>query len=338
MRILIVRTDRIGDVVLSVPVIENIREAYPHAHIAFMCSPLTQDIVRTNPFLDEVIVYDKTGAHQGILSTVRFAFQLKSRRFDWAIILHSTNRVNWIAFLAGIPMRIGWDRKAGFLLTQRIPYTKRLGQKHERDYNLELLTHLNVPIVSRRIRLYPDREAQRRMEQLLRAQGITDEDTLVGMHPLSSCPSKTWPLHHYEIVAARLLEEYKIKVVVVGGSKIPFSAIARVSPGIINFSGRLSTGELVALTTRFRIIVSNDSGPVHIAGGVGVPCVVLFGRKQPGLSPRRWGPLGEQDIVIHKDVGCTECQAHECTKEFLCIRSIGVEEVLECVRPFLAKP
>ena len=335
-KILIIRTDRIGDAVLSIPVIENLRTAYPHAYIAFMCSPLTEDIVRTNPFLDEVIVYDKRGTHKSILSLLRFVTGLRRKKFDWAVILHSTNRVNWIAALSGIPLRIGWDRKAGFLLTRRIPYLKRLGEMHERDYNLELIKNLGVKIVSRQTRLYPDQKAAERIEHLFSKHGLArGGDLLIGIHPLSSCPSKMWPQRRYQELASVLVAEYKAKIIVIGGERIEFAVNGAAQQNIINVSGSLCISESIALIARLCVLISNDSGPVHIAGGVGIPCVVLFGRKQPGLSPRRWGPLGAEDKVIIKDAGCTECRAHNCTKEFLCIRSITVEEVLQQIRPFL---
>ena len=127
-RILIVRTDRLGDVILSTPVITNLRQAFPEAHLAFMCRPYTREAVEGNPYLDEVIVYDKYHRHKSIIKTILFANSLAKKNFDWAIILHPTNRAHIITFFAGIPMRIGWNRKMGFLLTRRLPHNKQEGK------------------------------------------------------------------------------------------------------------------------------------------------------------------------------------------------------------------
>jgi len=334
-RILVVRTDRIGDVVLSLPVVDNLKRAFPEARVCFMCSPLTQDIVLNYPGVDEVIVFDKKKRHKGFFGLLSLAFAIRRKKFDWAVILHATNSVNSVVFLSGIPLRAGWARKMRWLLNKPLPYAKNKGEMHERDYNLEVLKVLGVPVVTRDVSVHASKTAEENMKQRLIESGVSENDLLVGIHPLSSCPSKMWPRARFETLALRLIQDYGAKIVVIGGEKLSFSLEPSVQDMVINFSGLISIDELVALIPHCRVLVSNDSGPVHIAAGVGIPCVVIFGRKQKGLSPRRWGPLGEHDKVIIKDAGCVECLAHRCTREFLCLRSIPVEEVLITVKPFL---
>ncbi|MBI4974600.1 MAG: glycosyltransferase family 9 protein, partial [Candidatus Omnitrophica bacterium] len=133
-KILIIRLDRIGDVLLSTPVIKAVREAKPASHIAFMVQPYCREVVEGNPYLNEVIIYDKEEAEKGILGNLTFILNLHRHRFDLAIILHPTNRTHIITFLAGIPERVGYDKKMGWLLTKRIPHAKQFGLKHEIDY------------------------------------------------------------------------------------------------------------------------------------------------------------------------------------------------------------
>ena len=125
MRILLTRTDRIGDVVLSTPAIKAVRDRYPEAYIAFMVRPYARDIVEGNPYLNEVIVYDKYGKHKSVFKTIKFALGLRKKKFDLAIMLHPTNRVHLIAYLAGIPERVGFDRKMPFLLTKKYRISSR---------------------------------------------------------------------------------------------------------------------------------------------------------------------------------------------------------------------
>ncbi|MFZ2357067.1 MAG: lipopolysaccharide heptosyltransferase II, partial [Candidatus Omnitrophota bacterium] len=126
-RILIVRTDRIGDVLLSTPVIKVLRDNYPHAYIAMIVSPYSKEIVDGNPYLDEVIIYDKDRKHKSWLGSIKFSRNLKKRKFDLALILHPTNRMHLVTYLAGIPRRIGYDQKLGFLLSDKITHTKQFG-------------------------------------------------------------------------------------------------------------------------------------------------------------------------------------------------------------------
>jgi ADP-heptose:LPS heptosyltransferase len=128
-----------------------------------------------------------------------------------------------------------------------------------------------------------------------------------------------------------LQEKYGFKVLAVGGAK-DVSLADRITTGLqrgaINLAGKTSISQLASLLKRCELFISNDSGPVHIASAVGTPVISIFGRLQPGLSPRRWGPQGLKDIFIHKEVGCIECLAHNCKREFACLKAITVEDVL----------
>ena len=115
-RILIARTDRLGDVILSTSVIRFFREKYPDAYIAFMVRPENKDVVLNNPHLDEIITYDKYGLNKSLWSTVKIALLLKTKKFDTAVALHPTNRVHLMLFVAGISVRIGYNKKMGCLL------------------------------------------------------------------------------------------------------------------------------------------------------------------------------------------------------------------------------
>jgi len=337
-RILVVRTDRIGDVVLSTPVIKNLRDYFPNSYIAMMVSPNTKELVEGNPYLDEVIVYDKENKHKSWFSSMRFSINLKKKKFDLAIILHPTNRVHLVTFFAGIPKRVGYNRKLGFLLTERIPHTKQLGQKHEAEYNLDLLRYLGLKDL--KVELFvPIKEKDRRyVEQLLEKEGIKEDDFLIAVHPSATCPSKRWPLERFAELCDKLKEKYNLKILVVAGPKdtdLAQKLINMMKEKAINLAGRLSLGELAYLLKRCRLFISNDSGPVHISSAVGTPVISIFGRNQAGLSPLRWGPLGKYDRIIHKEVGCQVCLAHNCQKGFLCLKAINPDEVLKVAEEIL---
>ncbi|MFH0738530.1 MAG: lipopolysaccharide heptosyltransferase II [Candidatus Omnitrophota bacterium] len=329
-RILIVRTDRIGDVLLSTPAIKALRQNYPDAYIAMMVSPYTKEIVEENPYLDEVIEYDKDGKHRGWLETLGFALNLKKKRFDLVLILHPTNRAHLVAFLAGIPRRVGYNRKLGFLLTDRIKHTKQLGEKHELEYNHDLLKHLGIQPQDRSLFMPISQESGFWLEELLERQGIKKEDELLVIHSAASCPSKIWPAERFAEAADKLSEKYGFKIILVAGQK-DIQKVKQVFLGIkhpvLDLSGKTSISQLASLLKRARLFISNDSGPVHIASAVGTPVISIFGRNQKGLSPKRWGPLGLKDRVLHKEVGCIECLAHNCKKEFACLKAISVDDV-----------
>ncbi|MDP3703436.1 MAG: lipopolysaccharide heptosyltransferase II [Candidatus Omnitrophota bacterium] len=331
-RILVIRLDRLGDVILSTPVLQALRSHFPHAFIAMMVRPECNDIVEGNPSINEVILYDKDGAHRRVTATVRFARQLKRFDFDTALVLHPSHRSHWIPWLARIPVRVGYDRKCGWLLTHCIPHRKQEGNKHEAGYTLEMLDVFGIrPLASAPFVPIHER-AKRRVADLLAESSIQPSDQLVAIHPSASCISKRWMPDRFAQVADRLAQEQGLKVCLVAGESDAHVA-HQVAQGMhhapVNFAGRLSVAELAALLKRCRLLISNDSGPVHVAAAVGTPVVDIFGRNQRGLSPLRWGPLGEGHVILHKEVGCVTCLAHNCDIEFLCLTSLSVEEVYQ---------
>lgn len=337
-RILIVRLDRIGDVLLSTPVIKAVRDAYPDSFIAFMVRPYARDIVKGNPYLDEVIICDKEGSQKGFFGTLKLISRLREYAFDTAIILHPTSRTHIMTFLAGIPERVGYDKKMGFTLTKRIPHLKQLGLKHEIDYTLDILRYIGIEPKDKTLYMPTNDASEARIKDILAQNNVKENDVIVVINPGASCISKKWPANNFVKVGDMLQEKYGAKVVVISGSKekeIGSFVANSMRSNPINLSGRTTVADLASLLRRSRLLVSNDSGPVHIACGMGTPVVAIFGRSDRGLSPARWGPTGEKDIVLYKDVGCDICLAHNCKIAFKCLTAISVEEVLSAAGVFV---
>lgn len=339
-RILIVRTDRIGDVLLSTPVIKALRQGYPHAYIAMMVSPYAKDIVDGNPYLDEVIIYDKDGKHRSWARSVKFAANLKKKRFGLALVLHPANRVHLVTFLAGIPKRLGYDLKLGFLLTDRLKHAKQSGEKHELEYNLDLVRYLGIEPEDKSLFMPIKPESEKSVSILFGREGIKDSDGILALHPGASCPSKVWPNERFAEAADRLVARYGFKVLVLAGPKdikLAQNVIKQMRNQGVDLAGRTSVSQLASILKRCKLFISNDSGPVHVAAAVGTPVISIFGRAQKGLGPKRWGPLGLKDIFLHKTVGCIECLAHNCNKEFACLKAVTVDDVLSAADAVLKK-
>lgn len=329
-RILIVRTDRLGDVILSTPVIKNLRLTYPKAYVAFLCRPYTKELLINNPDLDEVIVYDKYDKDRSFLATMKFALDLRKRAFDLALVLHPTNRAHLITFLAKIPRRVGWNRKLTWLLTDRLPYQKQEGLRHELEYSLDILRSLGINIKTKDICFHLDSKAIERVEQLFKEQALDKNSQFIVIGPSASCPSKRWPQNNFLAVIKLLKEKTNFKfVVITSESEKGFGEKIAKEGGIVDLRGKLNILEIGALLKRAALFISNDSGPVHIAASFNTPVISIFGRKDSGLSPQRWKPLGVKSSYIHKDAGCSICLAHNCQKSFLCLDKITAQEVAE---------
>ncbi|MBM3249034.1 MAG: lipopolysaccharide heptosyltransferase II [Candidatus Omnitrophica bacterium] len=336
-RVLIVRTDRIGDVILSTPAIRAVKDFYPNSFVAVMVSPYAKEIIEGNPYADEVIIYDKDKVHKSVFASIRFANQLKKRKFDLAIILHPTNRVNLVSYFARIPERVGYNRKMGFLLTKKLDDKKHLGEKHEMEYSLDVIRAIGIESKEKELFMPIKLESENWLEDMLAKNRILNQDRLIAIHPAASCPSKIWPQESFAKISDKLIEA-GYKIIVVAGpkdKKIANKVAEKISYPVLNLAGDTSVSHLASILKRCKLFISNDSGPVHIASAVGTPVISIFGRNQKGLSPLRWGPLGIKDKFLHKDVGCIECLAHNCKKEFTCLKAIKVEDVLKAVEEIL---
>ncbi|TBR18305.1 lipopolysaccharide heptosyltransferase II [bacterium] len=334
-RILVVRTDRIGDVLLSTPVFKALRKNYPDVFMSVMVSPYAKEVVEGNPYIDEVIIYDKDNKHRSWRRSIKFARRLKKRDFDLTLILHPTNRVHIVTFLAGIPRRIGYNRKLGFLLTEKIKHMKQYGQKHETEYVLEMLKPLGIGEFDSKLFMPLKDSAEEWVKTLLKKEGLDRGHKILAINPGASCVSKVWPAERFAETADRLIEENHFKVILVGALgdiKIAQSVISKMRNPVVNLAGKTTVSELASIIKRCSIFISNDSGPVHIASALGVPVISIFGRSEKGLGPLRWAPLGKMSVYLHKPAGCIECLAHNCRRQFICLKNITVDDVMREVR------
>lgn len=338
-RILVVRLDRIGDVVLSTPALSVLRQAYPAAHLAMLVRPVCRELVEGHPDLNEVIVYDRDGIHHGWWATLQFAWALRSRRFDTALVLHPSNRSHVIPWAAGIPRRIGYDRKGGRLLTQRLPHRKQEGTRHESDYALDVVRALGVRVDAvPPLSVAQPREARVVVARWLAGRGVRPGAPLIALHPGSSDAARRWPAERFAQLGDRLAAYARARIVIVSGPEEQelgreVAAGMRASP--IDTGGHLSLRQLTALLGQCWLLVSNDSGPAHLAAAVGTPVLSLSGRNQPGVGPRRWAPVGARHVALHKDKqedGGRVCANVQCARDFLPLSALTVDDVFAVAR------
>ena len=334
-RILITRTDRIGDLVLTTPLFKALREQFPKAWIATVVFREHHEIVQGNPYLDEVILYDKKGSERGLWGQFLFSQKLRSKRFDVVIHCHGTNRMHLAAWFAGIPVRIGYDRRASWALTKVHPYNKKEGLKQEAEYLFELLEPLGVTPPREIETFFPitDRSVQS-FESMRLFHKVPNDLPWIALNPSASDVTKMWPAERFAELVTCLQKERPSIFLAIGTSQDRATIerlIKNTSVPVFDLSGRLSLGMLGVLLKRSALLISNDSGPVHIATAVGTPVVSIFGRYEPGLGPKRWQPLGKNSRVFAKDV--SHIPAAE--RKFTYIDEIAVEDVHAAVRDLL---
>jgi ADP-heptose:LPS heptosyltransferase len=297
--ILVVRNDRFGEFLLNIPAFRALKETFIHARLIALIDPYTRELAASLPFIDEIIEWTK-GKHS-LLAKLRLIKLLKRKNIDMAVMFNPSKELNIVTRLAGIPIRVGYDRKWGFLLTHKIKDKKHLGEKHEIEYNLELVSLVGAKTEDKGLSISVDDNI---INDLLQDAGIRGYDNLIAIHPWTSDPVKQWPLEYFYRLAQRLIRELNLSVLIIGGKdELDKDLYFRnnLRDNLINMTGRMALKQLAALLKKCRLLISGDSGPVHLACAVNIPVIAIFRSDIPAKCVRRWGPWGEGHMVIEKN-------------------------------------
>jgi len=335
-RILIVRSDGLGDFILSLSALNLIRTSFPKAHIVLFTGSWQEEIARSTKLFDEIIVWD--GVTNYYFSSPRklkylsyriFKFLpiLKSRKFDVAIDFRTNNFINRIViYLGGAKKRIGFNRGGlGFLLNQIV---KDREDVHKSLCFLDLVASITDIKEDFDFTLQIPQGYIKRAEDFLNNKGITNKDIIVVIHPVARWPAKAWPKEKFARLSEQLLGLGRIKVVLIG-AKEDLPRINEIENMMtkkpIISAGRLSFMETAALIKEAKLVIGNDGAPAHLAGTFNIPTIALFGP----TDPKVFSPVGTHSIVIHKiDKPCAGCSKKYCLyPEHFCMDKISVEEV-----------
>lgn len=331
-RILIIQTAFVGDVILSTPLIRTLRELFPDSFISFLLIPETKKILENNPYLNQILVYDKRKKKE-VGSFLQIMTKIRERRFDLAVIPHRSLRSALLAYLSGIPQRIGFDKSTGaFLFTHKIIYPHNV---HEVDRNLALLSSFSTHLTDTSPELFPSSEDFSYARRLLLDSGIREEDKIVGVAPGSVWTTKRWLPERFAQVSQLLMKEAGVKVVFLGSEDDrdlckKIASLTKGKPVIL--AGRTDILQSAAIISFCTVVLSNDSAPVHIASAMKRPVVAIFGSTIPEFG---FAPYGVDHLIIEKKMDCRPCGIHgrkKCPqKHFRCMKDITTEEVFQAV-------
>jgi heptosyltransferase-2 len=289
-RILVIRNDRFGEFLLIIPALRALKEKYPQAQITLAVAPNVAELADTIEFVHDVIIWENR--EHSFKEMFAFARQLKGREFDMAVVFNPNQESHLVTFLGKIPIRVGYNRKWGFLLTHKMKDEKELGLKHEVEYNLDLVALVGATTNDKSLALKIGD---------VDILGAVKGSFVIAIHPWTSDPLKQWPLENFKQLIKRFVG---LNIVVVGGreeltkNEDFFKGIHEV---ILNFTGRTTLIELAEVLKKVNLLVTGDSGPAHLAAAVGTPVIALFRNDLPGKTPQRWGPWGEGHVVIERE-------------------------------------
>lgn len=335
-RILIFNVNWLGDVIFSTPAIRNIRRNFPDSFIACVIPSSCYRILKDNPHLDELIIFDDKDRHKGMLAKLKFVQLLKSKKFDTAFLLHRSFTRALICRLADIPERVGYyTKKRGFLLTKSIKPVPR-DSLHRIDYYLNIIEKAGLRVEDRFTEFFIRDEDVMFVDDFLNKQSIAQGDFLVIINPGGNWKPKRWPKECWAQLSDMLISKLGCKVMITGSAadatlgleiKNLMSEKPILSCSVFNLK------QLGALYRRSDLFITADTGPLHIANSVGAKRIIaLFGPTHPSIT----GPYPLKKVtILFKDIGCkVPCYIVDC-KENRCMKAVTPQEVLEQVKLLL---
>ena len=324
--ILVVRTDRIGDVILTLPTIEALKLNLPNAHIAMLLSSYTASLVEG---IADVLTYNREIALKPFFEMLA---ELRRARFDVAVVAFPRFRIALLLWLAGIPLRIGTGyRWYSFLFNRKIFEHRKNVEKHEAEYNVSLLKGLGCTVSSMpEVKLVISQQERKTASDIRHSLGISDIDCLILLHPGSGGSARDWKPENFAHLATAL-KKRGYYVVVTGGkaeAELVQSVAQDAGEGVKAFVSYLSLKEFAAFIQTAKLFVANSTGPLHIAAAVGTP-VIGFYAPVHVMSPKRWGPLTDKKVIFVPDPAlCSQCKGGECIGN-KCMEQIEVDQVME---------
>lgn len=332
-RILIVNVNWLGDVLFSTPLIRAIRRFYPRAYIASMVVPSCRGVLEGNPNVDEIIIYDEEGEQKSLIGKLNFVALLRSRDFNTAFILHRSLTRTLIVSLSRIPERIGYStNKQSFLLTKKLKREK--DAVHRIDAFLALAEITGVPSQGRHMDFYIRDEDREYAQEFFRRNEVTRKDFTVILNAGGNWDPKRWPKENFAALGDELISKYKARVILTGAEKD--IALVHEIKGLMMYEPIIACGittikQLGAIIEASSLMISNDSGPLHIASALNKNLIALFGPTSPDIT----GPVPSQNVeIIKKEAECeVPCYVANCGDN-KCMKAISVADVLKAVERY----
>lgn len=359
-RILVLRLDAIGDVILTTPFLRELRRNFHNAYISLVVNHRAYDLVKLCPYVSEVIacrdlgVINKADPLRNYLLTIWFAFEyLRGRRFE--LVLIPRWDIDWynatlLAYLSGAKIRVGYSEKVypgkalqnkGFdsFLTHPIDIREL---KHEVERNLDVLRFLGLKVLDDSLELWTSEEDEDFAESFLVKSGIKRE-FLIAVAPGASWLRKRWPIERFLEVCRWILKHCNAKFLVLGGKgeeELGIFLEENLKGNVINLVSKITLRQAVALLKRTKLFIGNDSSPMHMAAACGVPIVAIFchpkgGNPNAPNSPFRFGPWKAKNIVLQPEEPTPPC-VDECRENKAhCILGVRVDQVISAVSSLL---
>ena len=334
-RILVIKLSALGDVILSIPSLRALRQKFPDAWISVLVGRKSRKLVRNCPYVNDTIAYEEESGKGSLANLFRTARLLLKEDFDIVVDLQNNKTSHLLAFFCGARIRAGHNnRKWSFLLNLKTR-NEAASSMAPLEHQFQVLKLLGLEVFDKRLELWTEKEEEERVKSFLESQWVSPSQVLVGINPGSSLrwPTKQWPVENFAKLCDELARR-NIRVVLTGSAEDAslaerLIALTRNKP--INAVGRTSITDLISLVRRCQVFISSDSAPMHIAASADIPLIALFGP----TDPKRHLVAPTRVQVFWKEIHCSPCYLRSCPIGLICMKKIGVQEVLDSVLYFV---
>lgn len=335
--ILIVRNDRIGDVVLSLPLAGLIKKRYPDCKITFLLRNYTKDIANGHPNIDKVIILKEDNGRIPVWKNVN---QLKKGSFDASIIVYPTFITALIIYLARVKFRVGSGyRWYSFLFNKKVFEHRKYAEKHELEYNVNLLKVFGIEesISTKNVffDIHINKTSMEKVDKILTDSGVEFEKKIIIVHPGSGGSAIDLPIEKFSVLVNNLSLLDEANIIITGNEdeKNICSTIS-ANTNAIDLSGKFNLSEIICLISLSEIFISNSTGPIHIAAALGISTVGFY-PKIRACSPERWGPYTQNKVIFTPEIECNDCTREQCER-LNCMNTIDIENVTKEVTKLIS--
>ncbi len=324
MKILLVEPNWLGDVILTTPAFSALKAKFPDSFIGCCLPDRCKDILAHNPYIDKIIQFDERSQQKGLRAKFKFINAIKNEKYDAVILFHRSFTRALLFYLAGIPQRIGYAyKKRAFLLTKKVkPLNKN--KLHKQDYYLGVLEGFGLTIDDRSCRVYVSKEESLQAKKLI---GDTTSGPLIAINPFTNWQPKNWPIESFvEFIDLVAQSRPQARFFITCAKDDP--QLARLSKeNVINLSGKTDLRQLIALYEQMDLVVSGDSGPLHLAAAAGTKYIGIYGATDPKLNEPRSLAKG---IILFDNNSCQlPCYIKDCDKDYACMKAITAKKVVD---------
>ena len=333
--LLIVRTDRIGDVILTLPLAGIIKKYYPDCRITLLLKNYTKSLAYAHPYIDDILVLEEKDGKINLFDNIRMVEKIK---FDTAIVVNPTLLSSLLLFFSGIKNRIGTGyRWYSVFFNYKSFEHRKYGERHELEFNINLLRFLGIEEkvnpgnVSFNLQI--DKASDERVKIILKVKGIDLNKPVIIVHPGSGGSAVDLPRESLKELIKTITQNLKAEIIITGSSEEKDLCHEMYIPGKTrNLAGLFNLSELTALINCCDIFIANSTGPLHIAAAFG-KYVIGFYPKIAACSQTRWGPYSDKSFVFTPNMDCSNCTREQCER-LNCMNTIKVNDVFAKVQNF----